>query len=232
MNSTAEMGLSTKEAELNGLVKAHPSPAALAHVVLRTTAENYRAMLNFYLDVLQARIAFEAPTFAMLRYDFEHHRIAIIQVPGTTTKPVSILNPGIEHTAFTYATLTELAQTYCSLKSMKNPVTPFWAVNHGMTTSLYYKDPDGNKVELQVDNFDTTEEADVFMKDPLFEQNPIGTDFDPDAWARKILSKQTKTGEEGLSATEVKGIKTRTEIGSRDTFPPDLFDKVALAAST
>lgn len=210
--------------------KAHPSPAALAHVVLRTTAQNYRAMLDFYRDVLQASMAFEAESFAMLRYDFEHHRIAIIQVPGTTTRPADILNPGIEHTAFTYRSLTELAQAYCSLKAMMNPITPFWAVNHGMTTSLYYKDPDGNKVELQVDNFDTTDEADVFMKGPLFRQNPIGTDFDPDVWADNILSKQSETGEEGLSAMEIKGIKTRTEIGPRNTFPPDLFDKVVVTA--
>src|ERR1700744_1051888 len=107
------MDLSTNEAGR----KAHPSPSALAHVVLRTTAQNYQAMLNFYRDVLQAGMAFEAETFAMLRYDFEHHRIAIIQVPGTTTRPANILNPGIEHTAFTYRTLTELAQTYCSLKA-------------------------------------------------------------------------------------------------------------------
>jgi catechol-2,3-dioxygenase len=34
--------------------------------------------------------------------------------------------------------------------------------NHGLTTSLYYRDPDGNKVELQVDNM-TMEQADEFM---------------------------------------------------------------------
>ena len=202
----------------------HPRPSALAHVVLRTTPESYGAMLRFYKDTLQADIVFEAPTFAMLRYDFEHHRIALVQVPGTTPRPGNLLNPGIEHTAFTYQTLTDLAKTYQSLKSMHPPILPFWTVNHGMTTSLYYKDPDGNKVELQVDNFDSSDEADVFMKGPLFRDNPIGTDFDPDRWAFKILSQLRNDGEEGLSTLEIRELKTRHEIGPRDKFPADLYD--------
>lgn len=33
----------------------------------------------------------------------------------------------------------------------------------GSTTSIYYKDPDGNMLETQVDNFDSVEEATKFM---------------------------------------------------------------------
>lgn len=54
---------------------------------------------------------------------------------------------------------------------------------------MYYRDPDGNKVELQVDNFDLPEEADSFLRSSLFIKNPIGTDFDPDEWSAQILSK-------------------------------------------
>lgn len=38
--------------------------------------------------------------------------------------------------------------------------------NHGPTTSLYYRDPDGNQIETQVDNFETAEEATAFMNSP------------------------------------------------------------------
>jgi hypothetical protein len=33
-----------------------------------------------------------------------------------------------------------------------------------MTTSLYYADPDGNQIELQVDNFATPEEGTAFIE--------------------------------------------------------------------
>ena len=32
-------------------------------------------------------------------------------------------------------------------------------IQHGVTTSLYYEDPDGNFAEMQIDNFATPGEA-------------------------------------------------------------------------
>jgi catechol-2,3-dioxygenase len=42
------------------------------------------------------------------------------------------------------------ACTYTRLKALD--ITPHFTVDHGMTTSFYYVDPDGNSVELQCDN--------------------------------------------------------------------------------
>jgi hypothetical protein len=53
-------------------------------------------------------------------------------------------------------------------------------IHHGMTLSLYYMDPDGNRIELQVDCFDS-EGAIAFMKSPAFAENPLGVEIDPDA---------------------------------------------------
>lgn len=199
--------------------RSHPSPSAFAHVVLRTTRDNFKAVVDFYLDMLQAEIICEAEDFSMLRYDFEHHRIAILQMPQITPQEKSPFVAGLEHTAFTYATLTDLAQTYRALKSRREPIVPLWCVNHGMTTSMYYKDPDGNKVELQVDNFDLPEEADAFMRGPLFVENPVGTDFDPEEWSDEVLSKERADGSEGLSEEDIKRIKKRKEIGPRARVP-------------
>ena len=195
--------------------QSHPSPSALAHAVLRTTENNYKSMMDFYLDLLQAEIILEADFFAMLRYDFEHHRLAIVRKPEITPQEESPFTAGLDHTSFTYATLTDLARTYRALKERTKPIVPLWCVNHGMTTSMYYRDPDGNKVELQVDNFDTPEEADSFMRSSLFIDNPIGTDFDPEEWSAKILSKMHSDRSEGLSTEEIRQIKTREEIGPR-----------------
>lgn len=195
------------------------SPAQLAHVVLRTTPSTYKAMIQFYLDLLSASIVHTTPVLTFLRYDEEHHRIAIIQTPETQPKPKDVGHAGLDHIAFTYPTLTALAQQYTFLKTLSNPLKPLWAVNHGPTSSLYYRDPDGNKVELQVDNFDIPEDADAFMKGQLYDQNPMGTDIDVEQWAEEILSKAHADGSEGLSKAEINAKKTRVEIGERHDLP-------------
>jgi len=51
---------------------------------------------------------------------------------------------------------------------------------------MYYADPDGNQVELQVDNFDTIEEGVAFMESESFARNPVGVPFDPEAWIKRL----------------------------------------------
>jgi hypothetical protein len=58
-------------------------------------------------------------------------------------------------------------------------IRPFFCVNHGPTTSMYYRDPDGNRVELQIDNFATAEEGQAWMHSEAFDRNPIGVEYDP-----------------------------------------------------
>ena len=69
-------------------------------------------------------------------------------------------------------------------------IEPFWCINHGPTTSMYYKDPDANRVELQVDNFPSTDETNRWMQSGEFAANPIGVVYDPDE-----LLKRYRAGE-------------------------------------
>ncbi len=48
-------------------------------------------------------------------------------------------------------------------------------------TSLYYRDPDGNLVELQVDNFATPDEATAYMRGPEYGADAVGVGFLPEA---------------------------------------------------
>jgi hypothetical protein len=75
-------------------------------------------------------------------------------------------------------------------------VSPYWTINHGMTLSAYYRDPDGNQVETQVDSL-TMEQADYFMNGPLFAANPIGIDVD-----FEVLNARRKAGESAESLTD------------------------------
>ena len=60
-------------------------------------------------------------------------------------------------------------------------IEPLVPIQHGVTTSLYYRDPDGNTVELQVDNFADPDDATAYMTGPEYAADPIGPTFDPAA---------------------------------------------------
>ena len=45
---------------------------------------------------------------------------------------------------------------------------------------MYYHDPDGNSVELQVDCFKTKAEASAYFQTESFTKNPIGVNFNPE----------------------------------------------------
>lgn len=164
------------------IAKHNVSPIKLAHVVLRTSRMD--EMLAWYTQVLNAKPAYVAPTISFLAYDEEHHRVAFIAVPGLKEQPPGTV--GVHHVAFTYASLADLLNNYDRLKECG--VEPAWSVNHGPTTSLYYLDPDKNQIELQVDNYDTIEEAGEFFLSEQFDMNPIGVDIDPSTLRDKLLA--------------------------------------------
>ena len=61
------------------------------------------------------------------------------------------------------------------------PSSPALTVpHHGITLSLYYQDPDGNRIELQADALPFAD-AIAFMAGPLFAANPVGVRVDSDA---------------------------------------------------
>ena len=150
------------------------APAQLAHVVRRTT--HFDELIDWYCTVLGARVVHADAMLAFLSYDHEHHRIAIARIPGLAAQ--SDQAAGTDHIAFTHADLGDLLNTYVRLKAAG--IEPYWCINHGPTTSLYYKDPDGSRVELQVDNMPTAESIEKWMQSGDFAANPIGVLFDPD----------------------------------------------------
>ena len=90
---------------------------------------------------------------------------------------------GTDHIAFTYADLGDLLQTYRRLKAAG--IEPYWCINHGPTVSMYFKDPDGSRIELSVDTMPSSEAIDAWMRSGEFAANPIGVVFDPDELAAR-----------------------------------------------
>jgi len=144
-------------------------PIKFAHVVLKTS--RYRELLDWWLLVLDARVRHGNDFISFISYDDEHHRLAIANFPGLAPAPST--SAGVEHVAFTFGSLDDLLAKYVSLKDAG--VEPYWTINHGMTVSAYYRDPDGNQVEFQVDAMSNAD-ADAFMNSPVFAANPIGID--------------------------------------------------------
>lgn len=175
-------------------------PAYFAHIFLKTEASKLQTMISYYETFLSAKIQFQNNMMAFLAYDEEHHRVAIAALPGTVPKDPNAA--GLFHFAFTFHSLTDLALAY--RQRLANGIEPYWCVNHGPTTSIYYHDPDGNDIETQCENFESVEEINDFIGGPLFAENPIGTDFDPEELIRRL-----EAGE------DEKSIKKRIEIGPR-----------------
>jgi hypothetical protein len=139
-------------------------------------------MVDWYTTVLEAEVVHSNAMLAFLTYDDEHHRIAIAAVPGLADKPRHSV--GLDHLAYTYANLGDLVFTYERLRDAG--IKPLVTINHGPTTSMYYRDPDGNRVELQIDNFESVEELKGFFSSDAFRNNPIGVNFDPEELARNF----------------------------------------------
>ena len=149
------------------------SPTKLAHVVLRT--RHFEESRNWYITVLGARVIAENAMLAFLTYDDEHHRIALLNDPNALAMAPDQPRPaGLEHISFTYAGLGDLLTTYERLAN--EGIRPHWCVNHGATVSMYYRDPDSNQVELQVDVHDSLEE--VLRDGPAIGE--IGVEYDAD----------------------------------------------------
>lgn len=162
-------------------------PAKFAHVVYRT--RRFAEMIDWYVKVFGCKVQFQSPVLAFVTYDDEHHRVAFVNLEAVD--PEARLNDrrgavGVDHVAYTFASLGELLENYAQLKAIG--VMPYWRLHHGVTVSLYYADPDGNQMEFQVDAYPTVDEANGFMKGPGFDTNPIGVEFNPDELLQKVRS--------------------------------------------
>lgn len=164
-----------------------PPPSKLAHVVYMT--RRFDEMISWYQNVFEAKVQYRNPALAFLTYDDEHHRFAFanMSVFDPTGVDANVTTKvGVNHVGYTYTNLGELLDTYARLKELG--IKPYWRVHHGVTLSVYYQDPDGNRMEFQVDCCANAEEAHTFMHSDAFAANPVGVEIDPDALLEKYKS--------------------------------------------
>jgi catechol-2,3-dioxygenase len=161
-------------------------PARFVHVVYRT--RRFEQMVAWYETVFDAKVRYQNPVLAFLSYDDEHHRIALINmaIVHTDTGRDQRGLIGVDHVAYTYDSVGDLLENYAQLK--EKGILPYWCIHHGVTMSMYYADPDGNQMELQVDAFADSDAANAYMHSEHFAQNPIGVEYDPDELLAQVRS--------------------------------------------
>lgn len=153
------------------------APSKFAHIVYNTHC--HEEMIDWYARVFEARIQHRDGRLAFLTYDDEHHRFAFINL-GPAAEGAVERQPGeagVNHVAYTWRDLGELLDTYKRLKGMG--ILPWRPIRHGLTLSMYYRDPDGNGLEFQIDMMDLAQ-AGEFMRSDTFARDPVGQLFDPD----------------------------------------------------
>jgi catechol 2,3-dioxygenase len=131
---------------------------ALGHVVVRVT-DRARAE-KFYNGVLGLPICarFDENGMKMAFFTLgNHHDFAVMEVSGEGSSQ-SETAVGLHHVAFKIGSnLDELRDAKARLERAGIAVDP---IDHEVTKSLYFADPDGNGIELYVDV------SDVWRQDP------------------------------------------------------------------
>jgi catechol 2,3-dioxygenase-like lactoylglutathione lyase family enzyme len=194
--------------EMSSDTTAPLSPKKFAHAVLRSRGR-YDEMVKWYQTVLNAHPVMQTDFMTFLAYDDEHHRIAIVDWPPATPRDPNA--EGLDHLSYTYGSLKDLLATYTRLKAVG--IEPFCPLNHGPTTSFYYRDPDRNRVELQIDNFDDLDKCTEIMKG-MQGINGVGVLVDPEDLAARLAA--------GASQAELVQ-KTPEEIGPLDPKLIEIF---------
>ncbi len=147
------------------------------HVTMKTSRLD--EMVAWYAVVVGARVTFKDQFNAWTSNDEANHRVAFLAAPGLGPDQDKSLHTGMHHSAFEYDTFDDLMTSYRRMADAG--IVPAFCLDHGLTISLYYKDPEGNFVELQSDNFGDWKLSTDFMRTSTdFQSNPTGTFFDPE----------------------------------------------------
>jgi catechol 2,3-dioxygenase-like lactoylglutathione lyase family enzyme len=158
-----------KKVVMNTEFIVHPK---LQHFGLTTA--NLDAMVDWYSKVLgmtinhrakvpeiaRGRAPFSAAAF--ISNDEVHHRMVFFEIPGLVADPERARHPRMQHVAFEYKNLDELLGSYVRIKGLG--ILPVWAAEHGMAVAFYYRDPDQNIVELNVNHYGNEWTATEHMK--------------------------------------------------------------------
>jgi catechol 2,3-dioxygenase len=118
----------------------------LGHIVLKV--RDAQASKEFYVRTLGLKVAYDDRDHGavFLSFGTQHHDLALFQrATGEAPDPAQ---PGLHHTAWQVASFDDLQAAHHELRELGIAVD---AIGHNVTRSIYFHDPDGNRVELYCD---------------------------------------------------------------------------------
>jgi catechol 2,3-dioxygenase len=115
----------------------------LGHVALRV--RDLAKAKEFYMRTLGLKVARECvePRVVFLSFGQEHIELTLFDGAAET---VPATRSSLHHTAWQLGSFDELRAAYKHLKAMDVPMES--TIEHNVTRSIYFYDPDGNRVEL------------------------------------------------------------------------------------
>ena len=122
-------------------------PMRVGHLVLNV--KDVGASTKFYTEILGFDISRQTETGTFLTCGKIHHDLALFQAP-VDALPVTNGQLGLNHFAVQVANIDDLKEVYENLKD--KDVTLDHNTDHGMTSSVYFLDPDGNRIEFFCNN--------------------------------------------------------------------------------
>jgi catechol 2,3-dioxygenase len=125
-------------------------PQRIGHVVIKV--RDLERSRRFYTEVMGLQLMSELPQLKMAFFASDgrdHHEIAVVEVGADAAAPQS-RQIGLVHIAFRLRDEEHLRAAYRALKEKQVPIIS--TVDHGITKSIYFRDPDGNQLEVYCDN--------------------------------------------------------------------------------
>lgn len=136
-------------------------PLGIGHVVLNVT--DVAKSIEFYTNILGFEVVKtnSENTAAFLNCGEMHHDLALFK--ASTDIPNKKGSVGLNHFAVLVDDIDQLKSLKENLESVG--YSNLRTVDHGMTGSIYFEDPDGNGIEFYFDRYEDPAEGLAVMKD-------------------------------------------------------------------
>ena len=116
----------------------------IGHVHLKVS--DLKRAEEFYTKLLGFKVNERVNGYIFLTLGKKHHDLALQEIENAKKPTENTI--GLYHFAIEAKNIRELAKLYFKLKQEDVNVSP---IDHGISKTLYFSDPDGNGIEVYVD---------------------------------------------------------------------------------
>jgi len=141
-------------------------PKRAGHLVLNV--RDVEASTKFYTDVIGFQIAVQKEDATFLTCGTIHHDLALFKAKQSFRLDGGV---GLNHMALQVEDFDMLTEYHHVLEM--NDIEIARTIDHGMTSSIYFEDPDGNGIELFCNNQDNPAEGLERMRSPARENKEL-----------------------------------------------------------